>query len=221
MMTRRLLVIALAGLLPLAGCDDDSNDDGNKDMSANRDMAMSGNPAAPRLGAQIDRMGRPAVNTALTNPFDLVAGSSTDAVKDAYNAAGPGGWAAFQPNIRTNLAVLDGADRVCGNSTGAMDDAGNRYDFLATVLADDELQVDTANANCDLYLGVEAAALGVSAASIYCGGRTLTADVIDESYTLLTAGTSAFLGNMHAVTDGIDAGDHAPSATFPFLAAPN
>src|SRR5690242_6466996 len=26
-------------------------------------------PAAPILGAQIDRMGRPGINTALTNPF--------------------------------------------------------------------------------------------------------------------------------------------------------
>ena len=31
-------------------------------------------PAKPTIGVQIDRMGRPAVNTALSNPFELLAG---------------------------------------------------------------------------------------------------------------------------------------------------
>ena len=43
-------------------------------------------PAKPTLGTQIDRMGRPAVNTALSNPFELLAGTA-DAAKDAYNAS--------------------------------------------------------------------------------------------------------------------------------------
>jgi hypothetical protein len=101
-------------------------------------------------------------------------------------------------------------------------DGGNRYAFIAGVLADDELYVNTTSGTCGLYLAVEASALGLSAAAGDCGGRTPTEDVVDESYTLLTAGVNAYLANPHAVTDGIDAGDHTPSTTdFPFLAEPN
>src|SRR5438045_6193332 len=45
-----------------------------------------GPPAPPALGAQIDRMGRPAINTALNNTFNADAASKGKA-KDAYNAA--------------------------------------------------------------------------------------------------------------------------------------
>ena len=217
---KRLLAIALCCAAPLvAGCDDDTSGGTGADMTAS-------NPQ-PKVGTQIDRMGRPAVNTALTNPFGLVANTTTDMFKDAYNAeSNPAMWASkFQTAMEANLAVLDSADTVCGNSVGVMGDgvdAGNRYSFIAGVLADDELYVNTASGTCGLYLANEAAALGLSAAAGDCGGRTPIEDVIDESYTLLTAGVAAYLGNMHAVTDGIDAGDHTPSITdFPFLQAPN
>lgn len=55
---------------------------------------MCANPAMPSTsGALMDRMGRPAVNTALTNPFDLYkpqgAATETDGVtKDRYNKDG-------------------------------------------------------------------------------------------------------------------------------------
>src|SRR3954466_1604963 len=106
---KRMLLIALCCAAPLAtlatGCDDDSG-------STAMDMATSGNPAAPKVGAQIDRMGRPAVNTALTNPFGLVPNTTIDAFKDAYNAeASPTMWQSkFMTAIETNLAVLDSAD---------------------------------------------------------------------------------------------------------------
>src|SRR5438132_579907 len=46
------------------------------------DAGGGGPPAAPALGAQIDRMGRPAINTALTDPFNNDK-PSQDAHKDA------------------------------------------------------------------------------------------------------------------------------------------
>jgi len=223
---KRLLAIALcctapALLVGAAGCDDDTTT-----MATGMDMTAS-NPA-PKIGTQIDRMGRPAVNTALTDPFGLVANTTTDAFKDSYNAeSNPAMWQGkFMTAIEANLAVLDAADTVCGNSVGVMGDgvdAGNRYSFIATVLADDELYVNTTSGTCGLYLAQEATALGLSAAAGDCGGRTPLEDVVDESYTLLTAGVTAYLGNAHAVTDGIDVdADHPPSATdFPFLGAPN
>ena len=70
---------------------------------------------------------------------------------------------------------------------------------------------------------MEAAALGLNAAAGDCGGRTPLEDTIDESYTLLTAGVSAYLSNQKAVTDGIDANDKAGVSItdFPFLTSPN
>jgi hypothetical protein len=216
-MNRMAMLLVLAAPL-VGGCGDDNG------HMAGADMAASSNPA-PKLGAQIDRMGRAGVNTALTNPFDTVMGSSTDAVKDAYNAVGdPTMWAPmFKKYIAGNLAIFDGADGTCGNSIGVMGDgdAGGRYDFPATVLVDDELYVNTGSGTCSLYLAVEAAALGVGAAKGDCGGRTPTENTIDETYTLLTGGVSAFLSGS-LVTNGITAdADNPPGTTFPFLGAPN
>lgn len=216
---KRLMMMMLA--VSLAGCGDDTTT-----TMPGMDMTAASNPP-PKVGTQIDRMGRPAVNTALTNPFGLIM-PSTDAVKDAYNAeSNPAMWQSkFMTDIQTNLAVLDSADTVCGNSVGVMGDGadgGNRYAFIAGVLADDELYVNTTSGTCGLYLAVEANALGLSAAAGDCGGRTPLEDVVDESYTLLTAGVNAYLANPHAVTDGIDSdADHTASATaFPFLQAAN
>ena len=106
---RRMIVLML---FAVAGCGDDTS----KTML---DMATASNPP-PKLGAQIDRMGRPAINTALSNPFDTVAGSSTDAVKDAYNAeSSPAMWQSkFRTNMEASLAILDAADTVCGKLRG-------------------------------------------------------------------------------------------------------
>jgi hypothetical protein len=45
----------------------------------------------PALGAQVDRMGRPAINTAANNTFNTNA-VAADAAKDAYNAAPSTKW---------------------------------------------------------------------------------------------------------------------------------
>src|SRR6185369_16750954 len=101
----RYLMISLIAVTSL-GC----GDSGGGADGGGPDMAASSNPTPPTLGAQIDRMGRPAINTALTNPFDIVAGMTVDQVKDAYNAEGAEAmWASkFAKNIATNLAILDG-----------------------------------------------------------------------------------------------------------------
>jgi hypothetical protein len=219
----------------IGGCDDDTTPadmGGSPDLSVNNKDMTSGFPAAPTLGMQIDRMGRPAVNTALTDPFDIAgvggipAGKTEDQVKDAYNSEGDQTkWAAsFAPEIATNLAILDGADNVCGNGIAASSDqdAGNAYATPAALLADDELYVNTTKTTCNLYLGVEAAVLGVGAAAGDCGGRTPLENVIDESYTLIISGVNAYLGGS-IITNGITAqAETAPSLTaFPFLSAPN
>jgi hypothetical protein len=203
-------------------------------MMAGPDLAMFTIPNPPTLGAQIDRLGRPAVNTALTNPFELCAdmlkapaacgaqkGKTSDQVKDAYNAAGdPTKWAAdWAGIIGLHLAIFDGADTMCGNQLGAdpqkMDPT--RYALIAGVLAGDFLNVDTASKSCKSYLGVELKTLQGMPMADECGGRVPSYDVIDATYSALAAGKLTGIG------DGVDKKESnaANDATFPFLGAPN
>lgn len=174
-------------------------------------------PLPPILGVQIDRMGRPGVNTALTAPFDLNSGTK-GTVQDGYNAASTSAqWASmFQPRIAANLAILDSLDTVCGNQllAGAAPNAG-RYNTLAGVLSDDQLYINTSSGTCNTYLAVEANAVGI--ANTDCGGRTPLVDVIDRTYSVLA------IGALNGVSDGVasDAdGGHSTSA-FPFLRRAN
>ena len=100
-------------------------------------------------------MGRPAINTAITAPFDT---ATHDMKQDQYNAATPGTAMTFEAAFQANLAILDSLDRNCGNQFAAdktKTDAG-RYKGLADVLLDDQLYVDTSSGTCAVYLGVEA-----------------------------------------------------------------
>src|SRR5437870_10801429 len=138
------------------------------------------NPPPPAVGAvQIDRMGRAGVNTALTNPFfrDTVASEESrhEMISDDYNAANnPSQWVPqFSSLIASNLAILDGLDRVCGNQIQpppGLPQVAGRYKALADILADDQLYVNTASGTCNQYLAVEANAIGI--ANTDCGGRT-------------------------------------------------
>ena len=181
-------------------------------------------PAPPTIGAQIDRLGRAGVNTALTDPFDTLGGLNppvtVDGAKDAYNsAADPFKWdILFHTWIRGNLAILDGLDGICGNQAGAnmaKKDA-SRYDLLATALSDDELYVNTASGTCGQYLGVELAALGI--VNTDCGGRTPLENTIDLTYSLLATGMPSGVSNGILKADG-----NAPPMplAFPFLGAAN
>jgi hypothetical protein len=175
----------------------------------------SGQPAA---GPQIDRMGRPAINTALVGPFlDPGLGGPRGALQDVYNGAAiPGQWAErFAGEIASNLAIYDGIDRTCGNQLLAGDTAAaGRYGTLAGVLADDQLYVNTASGTCQIYLGVEGNAVGIT--NDDCGGRTPLEDTIDVSYSVLATGA------LSGVTDGVasDTDGTASLDDFPFYAPP-
>lgn len=205
-MNRLLILSALAAGLVACGSDNNNTNGGNNTP-----------PAKPALGAtQIDRMGRAGVNTALTDPFDIVPMMTPAQVKDAYNAVSdPSAWGTqFKGKIAQNLAILDSLDTNCGNQllAGATAAAG-RYDALATVLADDRLYVRTDKTTCTTYLGAEANAVGVT--NDDCGGRTPLYNTIDVTYSALALG--AFAG----VTNGITSKLGASATTFPFLGTPN
>lgn len=172
------------------------------------------NPPPPVLGAMIERMGRPAINTAANNTFNADM-AAKDAAKDAYNQSPSANWAGFAPEVAKNLAILDSLDATCGNQllAGPMAVAG-RYDTLASVLADDRLWVNSNGASCGAYLAVEANATGILP-NMDCGGRTLKYDVIETSYSVLAAG--ALTGVDDTITaDPVKTGGTA----FPYLAAP-
>ncbi len=198
----KTLFLALL-LVPLAGaCGDDAKSTPD---------AMTGPPAKPTLGAQIDRLGRPAINTAANKTF--TANSMRDVAEDAYNHNGtPANWVStFGADMQATIAILDGLDTNCGNQLLA-DASQPRYSTLATVLASDMLQVDASKTTCGAYLAVEANATGVLANN-ECGGRKLDFDIIETSYSVLAAGA------LNGIDDGISLTAQI-TTTFPFLGAP-
>ncbi len=145
---------------------------------------------------QIDRNGRPAVNTALM-------GSVRDnpALKNAYNrASDPSTWdAMFRSEFEFSMTALDGLDGISGNGV-----SGLSIPVLAGVLLDDRLIIDTRIPACGQYLAVE---LGLTTA---CGGRTLESDVIDVSLAALVG---------PGVSDNVDFNEEIAD-DFPFLVDP-
>jgi hypothetical protein len=233
---KTIKLLALTALL-LAACGDNEKPGGGGDDGGGDNF-----PNAPTLGAQIDRMGRPAVNTALNAVLEADA-TKKKAQKDAYNqAANPATWATTEvatgqtilKEFSKHIAIFDMADKGdttipnngCGN--GALYQApasATSYDMLSGVLADDQLYVDTDKGDCNFYLSLEVeAATGGAITHTQCGGRTLTQDVVDFSYSLLIAGLNGFDATANfkpRVTDA--AGPHADvdNNAFPFLGAPH
>lgn len=197
---------------------------------------------APPLGAQIDRLGRPAINTALNAALEPNA-TKKAAQKDAYNAAeDPAAWGTTEvatgvtvvQEFAKHAALFDIIDKGlgtvpangCGNSalfTGPP--SPTSYTMLASVLADDQLYVDTTKSTCLLYLSLEVeVATGGAVMHSQCGGRTLSHDVGDVSYSLLGAGVAGFdatAGFAPRITDGAAKHGDVDDTTFPFLGAPH
>lgn len=157
-------------------------------------------PCSFLTDGRIDRMGRPAVNTALISSGN----------KDAYNAAeDPAMWAAmFREEIQASLEFVDGLDGVTGNALLGDSEA------LASVLVDDRLVIATNVPDCGPYLAVELTPAEETPSA--CGGRTLSADVIDATLTALVTGLEG-----GPVSDGVDGNDKPFRDSFPFLAEPH
>ena len=219
MNTPRLhLLLALYVSVLLAACGDNQStpDSPPRDTSVDTGFALP-----PTIGPQIERMGRPAINTAL-NALVLDNGAEIAMKKDAYNlAADPAMWAAtplvagrsIAAEFAVNLAFLDVLDQgnvaipgtglnapgcknqvlYNGSPGGGGDPVPASYQTLATILADDMLYIDTSKTSCQVYLSLEVeVATGGAAAHTQCGGRTPTHDVIDTTYSLLLSGLAGF-----------------------------
>ncbi len=226
-----------------AGDSGTPTDSGNPSETSTGDTGTDGAtppPAPPTLGAQIDRMGRPAINTALNHTFDPTCVNSSSsgpcAAKDAYNAdSNPANWS-VPPNpdggavpgyfaqFFGNLGIYDALDGVCGNQAGFGYMGTPAYSAMATVLSQDALWLNTSASTCQGYLSVELSALG-GVGNTDCGGRAPTYNTIDVTYNLL-AGTyippGSDAGNYPGpVTNGITAPSKAPTTTFPYFATPH
>ena len=202
-----------AGKTDSSVADSGSPDTGGGDTGTVDSGVDAGPPAPPTLGAQIDRMGRPAINTATNHAFDATA--TKDPAKDAWNQnSNPSTWVAmYTPEIEKNLAILDSLDTNCGNQlfASATADAGGRYGTFAGVLADDRLWVKTDATTCTTYLAVEANATGVVVNSD-CGGRVPSYDVMKVTYSAVA------IGALSGITDGVTALAKSKVTTFPYLA---
>ncbi|CAN5922952.1 hypothetical protein BH11MYX3_BH11MYX3_17600 [soil metagenome] len=256
------LLVSLTAAAGLLACGDDNKPatDAPKAPDAFVPQDAAPPPAPPTLGVQVDRMGRPAVNTALNAVLDNDPPKT--AKKDAYNAAtdrttwvaatvNPAGvdavpYSANPKSVRAefarSLAVFDALDQGLlpgahtatpagttgpgeGCFNGALHNvpANSGYLTLATVLADDQLYVDTSKLTCNFYLSLEVE-VATSGGIVHsqCGGRTPTHDVIDTSYSLLAAGLQGFdTALAPRFGDGVAAHTDVNNDTFPFLGTPH
>jgi hypothetical protein len=217
-----LLLSTAAATALVIGCSDETGTGSGSSQSTSSSATSSGAGGEmnnfgnmPGYGAQLDRFGRPAINTALNNTFSDNM-EQKDQAKDAWNADDKvDGWPMkYRAEIAKNLAVLDALDATCGNQLLAGKDVvAGRYDTLANILADDRQWLNANGTSCDIYLGVEANAVPILP-NMDCGGRALKYDVIDISYSALAAG--ALMG----VTDDIAAGSSVGGEIFPYLGVP-
>lgn len=189
--------------------------DSGSDTSTTTDAGTDA-PATLPTG-MIDRMGRPAINTACNY--------GDDPAKDSFNHAetfAAASMTTWDTNFNKNLFVFDSLDGVYQWSADGGTPAAGAVHPLTGPLKLDVLIVDTGKA-CDAsngyceggYLEIEAELLLGGAAHKTCGGRTPPEDVIDKTLSLLAlkAGTG--------VSDGVNAATKPPTRTFPYLAAPN
>jgi hypothetical protein len=220
-----LFLITLVSCAAVAvGCGDDDADGTSSGTTTGTTTTSSGTaggggtgeaPNFPMIGEQVERMGRPAINTATNHTFDPDE-AAKGAAKDEWNKAGPMDWAGFRAQVADNLGILDSLDANCGNQfLAGPNPTADRYDALAAVLADDRLWVNLNADTCTTYLAVEANFTG-AIDNNDCGGRRLPDDVIKTSYSLLAAGDLTFSIDDTNDADPVKTGGEA----FPYLAPP-
>lgn len=145
-------------------------------------------------GNQIDRMGRPAINTVFIPPNPFEAGSTSPGnPEDLFNATKPKNdvatWNTEVVNTLLFLSGLDGTPYTAGEAAA-----------IAGVLLPDILIIDT------------------SSSAGFLNGRQLADDVIDAELGVVTGG---FFGGSAVLVSDCVANDSNFLSVFPYLAAPN
>lgn len=186
----QLLPASAALLFLLSGCNDDDN---NSEQAPPPAVAYAFSTQPATAYQRIDRMGMPAVATAVITS------------KDAYNAANPTDDAAgtFVAEITSNVAALHSAlddDLAAAGLTPASDGVGQ----AAPLVVPDTLAIDTA-----LPAG-------------FPNGRRLSDPVIDVTLAvvLLDLGVHP-AGTLAGLPLNPPANDKAFTTEFPYLATPH
>lgn len=152
--------------------------------------------AATTMGSkQVDRMGRPAINTVFipNNPFPGEQKGQVPSKKSTFNKSQPkNDQAAFRGEVVNTLKVLFSLNDAAGDDKT---DDQKQIDGLADILLPDVLTFDTAKTDG------------------FLNGRKLADDVIDAELGLITEGT--------VKTDCVSSNDRAFRSAFPYLAAPH
>jgi hypothetical protein len=146
-----------------------------------------------RGGAQVDRMGRPAIATVFipNNPFETA--SSEPSQKNTYNHAVPADdQADFRAEVVDTLTTLHSLNDMSGDDPS--DDAG-KISGLADTLLPDILTYDTSDSQG------------------FLNGRRLADDVIDAELNLITEGA--------VTSDCVSSNDRSFPGGFPYLAGPH
>ena len=146
-------------------------------------------------GKQVDRMGRPAINTVFlpNNPFPGEQKGQVPSKKKAFNEGQPrNDRTAFRGEVVNTLKVLFSLNDASGDDPS---DDQKQIAALADVLLPDVLTFDTAKSET------------------FLNGRALSDDVIDAELALITEGT--------VKTDCVSKNDRKFWPTFPYLATPH
>jgi hypothetical protein len=198
---KRALAVAT---LVLVACGSDRSDTGSStDDVVDQD-------GVPRLGARIDRIGRPEITNFVVRD---------KALKQEFNAEDSFDMpeedlVRYASVMKVSLGHYDAHD-------GTPDFDDETAQTLATVLADDQLRIDM-SLPCDAqtvgyFTLVRSERRGVEPTT--CGGRTPNEDVFDTLITLYTIGPTR---NEPAVGDGVgfEASTGKAGNEFPYLAKP-
>ena len=141
---------------------------------------------------QVDRMGRPAINTVFNGLHAPVSSTLNNAEKEAFNRINPtSDRAVATDNV---VAVLDTIGNVL-TANGATAYTAAQVNGIARTLLPDILTFQVGNS------------------AGFLNGRKLGDDVINAEFSLLTNGA--------VTSDGVNANDRGFSTSFPYLAAPH
>jgi hypothetical protein len=141
---------------------------------------------------QVDRMGRPAINTVFNGLHAPVSSTLNNAEKEAFNRINPtSDRAVATDNV---VAVLDTIGNVL-TANGATAYTPAQVNGIARTLLPDILTFQVGNS------------------AGFLNGRKLGDDVINAEFSLLTNGA--------VTSDGVNANDRGFSTSFPYLAAPH
>jgi len=141
---------------------------------------------------QVDRMGRPAINTVFNGLHSPTSSTLNNAEKEAFNRLSPrNDRAVAKDNVEAVLGAIDNVleTNSLSNYTPA------QITGIANVLLPDVLTFQVGNS------------------AGFLNGRKLADDVINAEFGLLTDG--------NVTSDGVDANDKTFSTSFPYLAGPH